>query len=162
MTYKEIEETTGEKERHILFSLPKGAAALLRKIPGFEDFDERYECLRCIKPGTGTKSAPRAFSLKLSKITRGPVCRLKPITHDNEFEVRHDQGKLTAVATKHVDDVKLGGEKHIIKDEILPELERVFGKLKYHENNFLNTGIQHKRLEDGSITLDQDDYIKAL
>ena len=33
-----------------------------------ENFDSRYECLKCDKPGTGTKDAPRAFSLKLKKV----------------------------------------------------------------------------------------------
>ena len=89
MTYKEIEDATGEPEREILFSLPPGAAALLRKLPGFEDFDEQFECLRALKPGTGTKGAPRAFSMKLSRITRGPKCKMKPTTMDPELEVRH-------------------------------------------------------------------------
>ena len=44
MSYKEIEATAGGTEREVLFSLPPGSAALLRKIPGFADFDERYKC----------------------------------------------------------------------------------------------------------------------
>ena len=47
-TYKEIEEATGEPEREILFSLPPGSAAVLRKIKGYENFDETRECLRCL------------------------------------------------------------------------------------------------------------------
>ena len=65
MTYKEIQECTGEPERDVFFTLSPGSAAMLRRIPGYETYDERYECLRCLKPGTGTKEAPRAFSLKL-------------------------------------------------------------------------------------------------
>jgi hypothetical protein len=42
------------------------------------------------------------------------------------------------------------------------ELERVFGKLTVTKNEFTNCGVHHKRHSDGSITLDQDDYIKAL
>ena len=50
MTYKEIHEPTGEALRVVHFSLPPGAAAQLRKIPGYESYDESTECLRCIKP----------------------------------------------------------------------------------------------------------------
>ena len=162
LTYKEIQAETGEPERHVLFSLPKGSAAVLRQIPGFEDFDERYECLRCIKPGTGTKGAPRAFSMKLSAVTRGPKANMHPTTYDHELEVRHDHGKLTAISAKHVDDIKIGGEPYVIKTHIIPALEEVFGKLKYNETKFTNTGVRHERHADGSVTLDQDEYISAL
>ena len=74
MTYKEISELTGEAERVVHFTLPSGSAKILRQIPGFEDFDENKEVLRCTKPGTGTKDAPRAFSLKLRSVTQGNVC----------------------------------------------------------------------------------------
>ena len=70
MTYKEISDLTGEAERIVHFTLPPGSAVILRRIPGFEDFGERYEVLGCTKPGTGTKDAPRAFSLKLRSITQ--------------------------------------------------------------------------------------------
>ena len=162
MTYKEIEETTGEPEREILFSLPPGSAAVLRRLPGFEDFDERNECLRGLKPGTGTKGAPRAFSMKLSWITRGPKCKMKPTTLDSELELRHEQGKFVAIAAKHVDDIKFGADPKVPKQEIIPALESEFGKLSYSGSNFTNTGVRHKRHSDGTVTLDQDEYIAAL
>ena len=119
-TYKEIEEATGEPEREILFSLPPGSAAVLRKIKGYEDFGETQECLRCLKPGTGTKGAPRAFSLKLSSILRGKKCKFQPSTMDPELELRFDNGVLVCTCSTHVDDLKFGGREHIIKNEIIP------------------------------------------
>lgn len=62
--------TTGEKERTVCFKLPPGSASILRALPGYEDYDETRHCLQCVKPGTGTKDAPRAFSLKLRKTTK--------------------------------------------------------------------------------------------
>ena len=161
LSFKEIEATTGEPEREILFSLPPGSAALLRKIPGFETFDERYECLRALKPGTGTKGAPRAFSLKLQRITQGAQCRMRSTTNDRELETRHDSGVLTAMAAKHVDDIKLGGQPRVIK-EIIQALESEFGKLTHALESFTNTGVRQKRLSYGSVTMDQDEYIAAL
>eukprot|EP00959_Pyramimonas_sp_CCMP1952_P030857 646879-Pyramimonas_sp.AAC.1 len=67
LTYQELAEATGEKERVACFSLPPGSAAALRSLPGSEHYDESKHCLQRPKPGTGTKDAPRAFSLKLRK-----------------------------------------------------------------------------------------------
>ena len=66
-TYKELAEATGEKEGVVCFKFPSGSAEILRAIKGFENCDESKHCLRCIKPGTGTKDAPRAFSLKFAQ-----------------------------------------------------------------------------------------------
>ena len=162
MTHEEIEASTGEKQRKAYFNLPPGSAALLRKLPGFEDFDERYECLESTKHGTGTKGAPRAFSLKLSGVTQGPIIRMKSLTFDREMEVRHDRGKLVASGTKHVDDIKYGAVPAILWKEIVPALEAVFGELKINKKVFTNTGVRHARQEDGGIITDQDEYISAL
>ena len=40
LTYKELAEATGEKERTVCFTLPPGSAQLLRKLKGFEHFDD--------------------------------------------------------------------------------------------------------------------------
>eukprot|EP00959_Pyramimonas_sp_CCMP1952_P143685 3008210-Pyramimonas_sp.AAC.1 len=69
LTYQELAEATGE--RAVCFTLPPGSATVLRALPGFENYDESEHCLQCLKPGTGTKDAPRAFSLKLRRTTRG-------------------------------------------------------------------------------------------
>eukprot|EP00959_Pyramimonas_sp_CCMP1952_P124137 2595722-Pyramimonas_sp.AAC.1 len=70
-TYQELAEEIGENERAVCFPLPPGGSAtVLRTLPGFEHYDESKHCLQCLDPGTGTKDAPRAFSLKLRRTTR--------------------------------------------------------------------------------------------
>ena len=71
------------------FSLPPGCAAILRQVPGYEGFDEKTECLRRIKPGTGSKGAPRAFSVELAQVARSPECDAKPARWGPELEVKH-------------------------------------------------------------------------
>eukprot|EP00959_Pyramimonas_sp_CCMP1952_P029368 616412-Pyramimonas_sp.AAC.1 len=71
LTYQELAEASGEKERAVCFTLPPGSATVLRTLIGFEHYDESKHCLQCLKPGTGTKGAPRALSLKLRRTTRG-------------------------------------------------------------------------------------------
>jgi hypothetical protein len=140
-------------------------ALMLKQIPGYESYDERIHCLECDKPGTGSKDAPRAFSIKLASVTRSKQVGLVPTTFDSELEVKHRmvQGKpkLVLMIAKHVDDIKVTGEPDEVK-LLMNELEKVFGKLAVTKNEFTNCGVHHKRYPDGSITLDQNEYIKAL
>jgi len=140
-------------------------AEMLRKIPGFESYDEAIHCLECDKPGTGSKDAPRAFSIKLATVTRNAKVNLVPTTFDSELEVKHrlhnGKPKLALMIAKHVDDIKVTGETHEV-NLLMSELENVFGKLTVTKNEFTNCGVHHKKHHDGTITLDQDDYIKAL
>jgi hypothetical protein len=128
LTYDELADLTGEPRRHVAFTLPKGAAAQLRKIAGYEDFCEYREVLECTKPGTGCKDAPRAFSLKLAKVTRSTTLQMHPTVMDPELEIQHDGTKLTAALGKHVDDVKITGEPKSVQN-IVDAVERVFGKI---------------------------------
>eukprot|EP00959_Pyramimonas_sp_CCMP1952_P415825 8712330-Pyramimonas_sp.AAC.1 len=77
-----------KKERVVCFILPPGSATALRTLPGFEHYDESKHCLQCLKPGTGTKDAPRAVSLKLRRTTRG--FGLRPMSYDEEFETSNN------------------------------------------------------------------------
>ena len=129
-TYKELAEATGEKERIVCFRLPPGTATILRKFPGFMDYDETKHCLWCVKPGTGTKDAPRAFSLKLRQTTQ--KLGLQSTSYDPEFEVKKDL--LTA---KHVDDINMCGTPKEI-DRYVAEVEKVFGKCKLNQSPFTN------------------------
>ena len=114
-TYEELQQLTGEAPREVCFTLPRGMAAMLRKIPGFEKYDETVHCLECIKPGTGSKDAPRAFSSKLARVTRDVKLGLVPTTYDPELEVKHASinGRRTIVlmVAKHVDDLKVAGTR---------------------------------------------------
>ena len=91
---------------------------ILRKLPGFENYDETIHCLQCIKPGTGTNDAPRAFSLKLRTVTA--ATGLKPTSYDREFEIRKD-----LITAKHVDDINMGGTESAI-DKYTHDVEKGF------------------------------------
>ena len=166
LTYEEMAELTGGPVREVHFTLPKGAARILRMIPGYEDFDEVTECLRCTKPGTGTVEAPRAFSLKLRGITQGPDCAMKPTLHDEELEMKHDPdssgGKpiLRMMSMKHVDDVKVLGEPAYVK-KYKQIVESHFGECVENVTEFTCVGIHHVFSDDG-VALDQTEYIGSL
>ena len=131
MSYTEIHETTGEPLREVFFSVPNGSEHILRQITGFESYDPRKHCLKCKVPGTGTADAPRAFSLKLAKITRGAEADYHPCPMDPELEMRHGYDKqgncpILGIVAKHVDDLKIAGPRRDTA-RIQRILERTFG-----------------------------------
>ena len=65
MTFEEIARLTGQPLRAVEFDLQPEDVPLIRKIPGFENFDPRTETLAMIKPIYGLKDAPRAWRKKL-------------------------------------------------------------------------------------------------
>ena len=117
--------------------------------------------LKCVKPGTGCKDAPRAFSLKLAKCTRSSKVQLKPSMFDSELELKHVNEELVLMVAKHVDDLKVAGDPREV-DNLIQQLQVEFGKLTLHEDVFTNCGLRHTRLSDGSVQLDQDEYIEAM
>ena len=69
---------------------------------------------------------------------------------------------LVALMAKHVDDLKLTGQRQVV-EQILQQLEKVFGKLKIEWNNFTNCGIRHRQdSATKSVALDQDTYAQTL
>ena len=111
-------------------------------------------CLRCDKPGTGCKDAPRAWSIQLSKATDDDF-EMVPTTYDPQLIVKHTTDKkLICIATKHVDDVKASGPKHVLL-ALIACLEKHFGKdeVDVTWDTFKSCGIQHTPIADG-YTLD--------
>jgi hypothetical protein len=67
-----------------------------------------------------------------------------------------------AILAKHVDDIKITGEREIVL-WILEKLQEVFGQLKIDWNSFTNCGVRHTQDPNTkAITLDQIDYIKGV
>ena len=88
VTY-ELSSLTGEPIREVNFYLPGNCVSILKQGPGFEDLSEHTEVLHCDKPGTGLVDAPRAFSLKLSQVTKNR-CRMIPSPVDGELVLKSE------------------------------------------------------------------------
>ena len=143
VTYEELAKMTGEPLRDVSFYLPPTSVAMLKQLPGFEDFNPAREVLWCVKPGRET-------------------CNLMPTKTDAELLTFHRDGNLMAILAIHVDDLKLIGEKSIIM-EIVGHLQRTFGELIVQWHTFTNCGIRHiQDPETMEISLDQFEYIAAL
>ena len=165
VTYEELSKLTGEPIREVNFYLPTANVPLLQSVAGFEDFDPNTEVLHCDKPGTGSVDAPRCFSMKLSICTT--KCGLFPSSVDPELCMIHKteangEKKLVCLMTKHVDDLKVTGEREWII-WVLEKIQETFGNLKILWDEFTNCGVHHHyNLVDKSIELDQIEYAKTL
>eukprot|EP00959_Pyramimonas_sp_CCMP1952_P317940 6653407-Pyramimonas_sp.AAC.1 len=151
---KELAGVTGEKERVACFTLPPGSATVLRTLPRFENYDESKHCLQCLKPGTGAKGAPRAFSLQLRRTTRG--FGLRPTSYDEEFEA--SSNLLTAT---HVDDINMAGTEDTI-DKYAKCVEDTFGKCRPNKHTCAKCDVIYTTDEGVNVALDQDESITQL
>ena len=160
ISYAELAKETGREERQVSFELNGQPIFCLRQLPGFSDFNPASEVLRCTKPGTGCKDAPRAFNLKLKRVTA--AFGFKPSIMDIELELWHDsKGELSMLLLKHVDDFKISGHKDDI-EKLAQHLAKEFGKLDLECDNFTFCGVRHRQNPDGSIFLDQMSFISAI
>ena len=160
VSYDEIASETGQPMRDVSFEVCPKTAHVVRQLPGYQDFSPSLEVLHCLKPGTGCRDAPRAFSIQLRKATRsfGLVSSLV----DSELEYLWEDGELKLMVLKHVDDLKIGGNPDMIK-KFVAHLAEKFGKLQIQWNEFVFCGIQHKQdLTSHEITRDQTKFVGSI
>ena len=102
---------TGTPLRSVQLTLPKGAAAILQKLPGYEKFDPLIHVLDMVRPGFGLKDAPRLWHLRIDEVMKqmgtyalvsDPQLYAPWPSARGEFSF----GTLELVCTKHVDDLK--------------------------------------------------------
>ena len=105
MSFAAIARRTGESQRAVAFTLPRGTDAILRQLPDYADYSEDRYCLRCLKPGTGTVDAPKGFGLMLKdKLENdGPVWVATSVYP--ELYMRFHNGALVGLIATHVDDL---------------------------------------------------------
>ena len=134
ITYEELAATTGELLRETNFDFPAHCIPALRRYKGFENVDPRTKVLHCVKPGTGVNDAPRCFSMKLARTTRGK-CGMTCCTVDSELLFLHElDGTLLAIMCIHVDDLRLAGHRDTVI-KISKLIEEDVGQLKIDWHN---------------------------
>ena len=157
---------TGTPLRSVQLTLPKGAAAILQKLPGYEKFDPLIHVLDMVRPGFGLKDAPRLWHLRIDEVmkqmgTHALVSDPQPYARWRDDRGRCSFESLELVCTKHVDDLK-GASTEETFDEICKKLKDEFGELTIQKRDFEHLGIMHHQLEDFSVERSQDHYVKQL
>ena len=157
VSYTELAEVTGRPERQVSFELTGQPIFCLRQLPGFEGFNPAREVLRCTKPGTGCRDAPRSLKLRRSTNAYG----LKSTLMDSELEYMTDSsGNICLMLLKHVDDLKIAGRREDI-EKVVTHLSKEFGKLDLEYETFTFCGVRHQQTAS-EITLDQMSFIAAI
>eukprot|EP00959_Pyramimonas_sp_CCMP1952_P079684 1666458-Pyramimonas_sp.AAC.1 len=95
--------------------------------------------------------------MKLARVTRSPKCSAKPTRRGPELEVKHEApmsyahgaSELALMLSKHVDDLKVAGQKKHV-DQLIFHIESVFGKMKGDWEDFTNCGVHQSRAKDGA------------
>ncbi|CAE7203568.1 RE1 [Symbiodinium sp. CCMP2592] len=158
VSYDELAEATDRPRRDVSFELSGEGLACLKMLPEFATFNPRTEALHCLKPGTGCRDAPRAFSMKLRQVTE--KFGFKSSSVDSELELLHQSDELVMAIIKHVDDLKMIGPRRLI-EEFVKHLTATFGRMDIEWHVFAFCGIQHRQAADGSISLDQNKFLAA-
>ena len=161
VTYDELSQLTGRPLRNVSFEMIGEAVVCLRTLNGFQGFNPQLEVLKCLKPGTGCKDAPRAFNEKLRQVTTKYGFRSSYADSELEYLLGPD-GQIRMLITKHVDDLKLCGAKEDIKD-FVQHLSKTFGPISIDFNKFIFCGVLHEQdTRTGEISLSQQKFISAI
>ena len=107
MSYVEIANRTGEAQREVTFTLPRGADMILHQFPSYADYNETVYCLKCLKPGTGTVDAPKGLGMMLKEKLENDGPAWIATSVDLELYMRFHNGVLVGLIAAHVDDLKM-------------------------------------------------------
>ena len=160
LTFEQVAHMKDEVERDVQFTVPPGSTHLLKKLPGFSDFNPLKEVLRMLRCGFGLKDAPRLWNkvlrrvlqaLGLSSTQADPqlyVWHAPESSHGGESSLtRSDSSskkRLVLILSTHVDDFKGAGEEPFVK-RLLAGLEKEFATLKVKRGVFECVGIIHEQ-----------------
>ena len=160
LTFKELHECGYDSTlREVQLILPAGCDELIHAVPGLEDFDSQREVLYLLRPGFGLKDAPRLWALALKRVLS--KLHLTPLNADTQLFAKHVKGRLVALLSVHVDDLKITGLESERK-VLVQGLEKEFDALKLDLDNFEHLGLRHTLEPDGSRTVSQQHYVAEL
>ena len=107
----------------------------------------------------GIVDGGRLFYLKLSEKLK--ALGMHRIHSDGALFTYVKKGKLHGIVTTHSDDLILAGD-NIFERDITAKLKEIFKFSKFEKNNFKYCGCNVSVQKDGTIELEQNDYIDRL
>ena len=87
LTFEQAAQLKDEVRRDVQFTVPPGSVNILKRLPGYQDFNPAREVLRMLRCGFGLKDAPRLWN----KILRQVLSQLgmTPLQSDPQLFVWH-------------------------------------------------------------------------
>ena len=135
LTFEQAALLKDEVRRDVQFTVPPGSINILKRLPGYHDFNPLREVLRMLRCGFGLKDAPRLWNKVLKKVLS--ELGLTPLQSDPQLYVwhasdgkgdepsstdhvypggdepsstHHASKRLVLILSTHVDDFKGAGE----------------------------------------------------
>ena len=68
LTFEQAAQLKDEVRRDVQFTVPPGSVNILRRLPGYHDFNPLKEVLRMLRCGFGLKDAPRLWNKILRQV----------------------------------------------------------------------------------------------
>ena len=160
MPFKELAKLTNTPEREVAFVPPKGWEKYFTELPDMATFDFVTEVLKLCKAVYGLRDAPRAWRIRLDIELKRLGGHALP-TDKALYCFYDNNGKLDAVISAHVDDLKGAGNKQRT-DAIIKGLESAFGTMKTQQGDFTHCGLKHEAIEGGGYIIHQHAYAQQL
>ena len=85
LTFEQTAQMKDEVRREVQCTVPPGSVDMLKKLPGFENFNAMLEVLRLLRCGFGLKDAPRLWNKLLTEELK--KIGLKPLQSDPQLYV---------------------------------------------------------------------------
>jgi hypothetical protein len=121
--------------------------------------NERGKLWLLKKAAYGLIDGSRLFYLELKE--KLEKLGLKSVSGDPALFTLHHNGSLIGIVCLHVDDLFMAGNNRF-KNVLVKKLEKYFKFSKMEENNFKYLGCDVKKLSNGDISLNQNEYIENL
>ena len=87
LTFEQAAQLKDEVSRDVQFTVPPGSVSILKRLPGYQDFNPLTEVLRMLRCGFGLKDAPRLWNKVLRKVLQD--LGLTPLQSDPQLYVWH-------------------------------------------------------------------------
>ena len=68
LTFEQAAQRKDEVQRDVQFTVPPGSVNILKRLPGYADFNPLTKVLRMLRCGFGLKDAPRLWNKVLRKV----------------------------------------------------------------------------------------------
>ena len=107
----------------------------------------------------GILDGGRKFYLKLSETLES--LGLHKVHADGALFTFVKDGKLHGLVASHVDDLLIAGDD-VFKQEVEEKLKEIFVFSKIEENSFKYCGCRINAKEDGTIEIDQKEYVDVI
>ena len=140
LDFEQLSKLTGEPQRRVAFRPPRNYEFLFSEAA--KGYDGERHILLMLMPIYGLKDAPRAWKKRLHQALMQIIgCRCLR-TDPSLYIIVAPDGKLQAIFSTHVDDLKIAGET-ITVEKLLKHLTSQFGTLKIQKDVFEHCGILH-------------------